>query len=74
MKKLILFLCLICLSFFSCTEDDICGTVEKTYIEVGTQYNNYTTTYYFWIDGQKKPVDASTWVNYGVGDEVCITY
>ena len=71
MRKIILVITLL-FSLISCTPDDICGTVQRTYIG----YNDYTgeLTYYFYINGQKKPVNTETWLNYGVGDNVCLTY
>lgn len=72
MRKIIL-VTVILFSLISCTlEDNICGTIQRTYIG----YNEYTgeITYYFYINGQKKQVNTETWLNYTTGDNVCITY
>jgi hypothetical protein len=54
MRKIILVTVLF--SLIGCTPDDICGTVQRTYIG----YNEYTgeITYYFYINGQKKQVNT----------------
>ena len=59
-----------CLLFGSCSMEDVCGTVN------GFDYdcNEYTCTYYLFIDGQRTSVNEGIWNSTYYGEEVCIGY
>ena len=70
MKKLLLGGMLL-FSIMSCTiqEESICGTVTRYDTK---KYNNGHTTYYLFIDGNKREVTKQSWWDAQIGDYICV--
>ena len=70
MKKLLLGAILL-FSITSCTiqEESVCGTVTR---HDTREYSNGHTSYYLFIDGNRREVTRQAWWDAQIGDYVCI--